>query len=105
MCDIWFIRFATNADCTLLVCGNRTGKLYVYNLSLDALAVSVKLKNWSMQQQHPYFYGLYNPSPLFTMSHPNSKVTVRQVAISADDRVILAVAEDGKIWRWDKEIK
>ena len=74
--NIWFVRFALDADCTLLAVGNKSGKLYVWDV--DSPGCSCKLQ------------------------HPQSKVTVRQTALSPDGSILIGVCDDSTIWRWDR---
>lgn len=75
--DIWFIRFALDVSCDTMVCGNRTGDLFV----------------WRMHAQPPLLLG--------TLSTKECKKAVRQTAISADGNMVLAACDDGTVWRWD----
>ncbi|KAG1661560.1 hypothetical protein FOA52_009559, partial [Chlamydomonas sp. UWO 241] len=77
---IWFVRFSLDASFTLLACGNRTGKVYLYNP--------------------------HDPAPrtaqLQCLKSKNNGSVVRQTAVSASGNIVLAACEDGTIWRWDR---
>lgn len=76
--EIWFMRFCT--DCRYLVLGNTTGKTYVWDIEKEDL-----------DQVKP-----------FILSNSKCSYTIRQTAISNDGKILLAVADNGSIWRWDK---
>lgn len=78
--DIWFLRFSLDLFCTTLVCGNRTGRVFVFDPHKRSMSARQKL------------------------GHPNCKKPVRQVAISADGRIVIASCEDATIWRWDQRV-
>lgn len=83
--DIWFMRFALDAECKTMVCGNRVGDSFV----------------WRMHTRPPVKLGV--------LSDRGCKKTVRQTAISADGKTVIVVCDGGTVWRWDfaeyKEIK
>ncbi|KAI3986594.1 hypothetical protein MKX01_014132 [Papaver californicum] len=62
-CDIWFIKFSCDFHYNTIAIGNREGKIFV----------------WELQSSPPVL--------IARLSHPQSKVTIRQT--------------DGTIWRWD----
>eukprot|EP00936_MAST-01D_sp_MAST-1D-sp1_P001863 g1863.t1 len=76
--NIWFVRFALDVDCTTLAVGNKSGKIYVWDVD--------------------------SPGHMCKLQHPHSKVTVRQTALSADGRTLVACCDDSTIWRWDRKL-
>lgn len=76
--EIWFMRFCT--DNRYLVLGNTVGKTYVWDIETEEL----------------------NQAKNYILSHPKCTFTIRQTAISKDGSILLAVADNGSIWRWDK---
>lgn len=75
--DIWFLRFNIDPAHNFLAVGNKVGQVYVYDLT------SLKSRE------------------ICKLTHSQCTSTVRQTAITHDSRTILAVTEDGSIWRWD----
>jgi polycomb protein EED len=78
--DIWFLRFGVDPSCNFLVVGNMLGHLLVYDLN-----------------------GVPTPNGRETLKlhHSQCNAIVRQTAVSYDSKTILAVTEDGSLWRWD----
>lgn len=76
-CDIWYIKFALDFRQNLLSVGNKSGCLFVWDVS-----------------RHP------SPGPL-RLQHPSNVRAVRQVALSYDGSIVLGVNEDGTLVRWD----
>lgn len=78
-CDIWFIRFETDFQQNYLAAGNILGKIFLWNLkSKDSTA-----------QEH-------------ILSHYRCNKPLRQVSFSKNGQILIAAADDGTIWRWDK---
>lgn len=79
-CDIWFIRFCMDRGGKCLAVGNRTGKIYVFDLDVQ------------------------DPSQIrhTLLTHPKCVSTIRQTSMSSDGRIIVAVCDDGTLWRWNK---
>ncbi|KAM7260746.1 hypothetical protein ACFE04_026221 [Oxalis oulophora] len=76
-CNVWFIKFSCDFHYKAAAIGNREGKIYV----------------WELQSSPPVL--------IARLSHPQSKVVVRQTAISYDGSTILCCCDDGTLWRWD----
>ncbi|XP_059284443.1 polycomb group protein FERTILIZATION-INDEPENDENT ENDOSPERM-like isoform X2 [Lycium ferocissimum] len=76
-CDIWFIKFSCDFYYKAAAIGNREGKIFVWDL-----------------QSSP-------PTLIARLSHVQSKLPIRQTAMSFDGSTILSCCEDGTIWRWD----
>jgi len=78
-CDIWFIRFSMDTSGKYLALGNRTGKVYAWNLDVE------------------------DPSEIRStvLSHPKCVSTIRQTSMSRDGRVLLSVCDDGTLWKWE----
>ncbi|GMH38145.1 hypothetical protein BSKO_06029 [Bryopsis sp. KO-2023] len=79
--DIWFIRFSLDFSFRLLACGNRTGKVYLWDMGESPLKEPLRLAS------------------------KECKSVVRQTAISSDGSIVLASCEDSTIWRWDRVVK
>ncbi|GAX80271.1 hypothetical protein CEUSTIGMA_g7709.t1 [Chlamydomonas eustigma] len=77
---MWFVRFSLNCSLTLLACGNRVGKVFLYNPHEPASSHVVQLKTGK------------------------NTAVVRQTAVSQDGSIVLASCEDGSIWRWDNKV-
>mmetsp|Transcript_6106 Transcript_6106/g.13268 ORF Transcript_6106/g.13268 Transcript_6106/m.13268 type:complete len:385 (+) Transcript_6106:260-1414(+) len=75
---IWFVRFSLDPTLSLLACGNRQGKVFVWNPN----QVPAELKQ--------------------KLGAKKCTTVVRQTAVSWDGCTVLASCEDGTIWRWDK---
>ena len=80
-CDIWFMRFAIDYNQTLLAMGNQVGKIFLYNLEGD----------------HP---SMQKPQVLMN-NRCNS--AIRQMSFNVNAKLLVAVCDDGTIWRWDKQ--
>jgi len=79
-CEIWFIRFCLEASGSVLALGNQVGRVYVWDL------------------------GVNDPQSLrhSVLAHPKCGAAVRQTSLSKDGDILLAVCDDGTIWRWDR---
>jgi polycomb protein EED len=78
-CDIWFIRFAFDFWKKTMALGNKSGKTYIYDLSV------------------------VEPSLIKTsvLVHPKCNSAIRQTALSRDGSVLICVCDDATVWRWD----
>ncbi|KAF5834487.1 transcriptional repressor EED/ESC/FIE [Dunaliella salina] len=74
---VWFVRFSLDMSQSLLACGNRTGKVFLWNPS----KVPANL--------------------LHELKATQSRRVIRQTAVSRDAQIVLASNEDGCIFRWD----
>jgi len=81
MCDIWFMRFAVDYNQTILALGNQVGKIYLYDL----------------EAEHPS-----NCKPTLLV-HNRCNTAVRQISFNVNAKILIAVCDDGTIWRWDKQ--
>lgn len=72
-CDVWYVRFGTNDDCTLLAIGNKLGDLRLFHID-------------TMQQ--------------LQVGNPISSSVIRQVSFCGDNKTLIAVCDDASIWRW-----
>jgi len=79
LCDIWFMRFAVDYNQILLAMGNQVGKIYLYSLEDPSLC---------------------KPQIL---SHSRCNSAIRQISFDINAKVLIAVCDDGTIWRWDKQ--
>eukprot|EP00802_Teleaulax_amphioxeia_P017098 Tamp_17242.p1 GENE.Tamp_17242~~Tamp_17242.p1 ORF type:complete len:313 (-),score=67.16 Tamp_17242:86-1024(-) len=80
--NIWFLRFGLDPNFNFMVVGNMGGQLLIYDLA-----------------------GLPNGRECCKLSHSQCTCIVRQTAVSPDGKTILAVTEDGSLWRWDAVVK
>jgi len=99
-CDIWFVRFQANEDCTMLAAGNCTGEIRVWEIGGSS--------------HHPC------RKHLCTLSHLLCTSTVRMVSFSPplpsigeddfryngkrreeDSQCLIATCDDGTVWKWD----
>lgn len=64
-----------------LACGNRAGQVFIWN---------VRGRNAMELAEKPAI-----------LSHNDSRMTIRQVAFSMDDRILIAVSDDSTVYRWD----
>ena len=53
---------------------------------------------------HTYLHA-YTGKDACKLTHSQCTGIVRQTATSSDSRTILAVTEDGSLWRWDVAVK
>lgn len=81
-CEMWFIRMELNLQMTQMAVGSENGKIFLFDLNTE----------------HPMNY--YS-----TLSHEKCVSCVRQVAFSRSGNIMVAVCDDGTIWRWDRKIK
>jgi polycomb protein EED len=77
--DIFSIRLEYGGAKDYLAVGDQEGRVFVWPLNVDDPA----------------------ESKYTILEHPDCKEPVRQVAFSRDNNVLVAVNDDGRIWRWD----
>lgn len=80
-CNVWFIRFDTDVDCSMLAVGNRVGEIRVWDI--DANPKKKCFANLTQQYACP--------------------TTVRMVAFSPDAKCLIAACEDASLSKWDAE--
>jgi polycomb protein EED len=79
-CDIWFMRMELDLAMKYLAVGSQSGKVFVFDLNTE------------------------NPvNKRSTLVHLKCNSPVRQTSFSRDGDVLVAVCDDGTIWRWDKK--
>ena len=78
--EIWFVRFEHDPTCQRLVCGNRSGKIFLFNIH-DNENVEV---NRSQE-----------------LTHLKCNSTIRHAVFSPDRKCIIGCCDDGTIWRYD----
>ena len=78
-CNVWFVRFCTDINVTILAVGNTQGEI----------------KLWEIGPTHPakkYYESLV---------HPNCNSTVRMVAFSPDSNFLVSCCDDASVWLWE----
>jgi len=76
----WFVRFAMDAQKSVLALGNQKGKIFL----------------WDMDSAHPT---LMKPTML---SNTRCTACIRQTSFSRDGNLLICVCDDGSIWRWER---
>lgn len=76
-CHYWFIRFALDSAKRYMALGNDIGDIYV----------------WSLNNE--------DPTKSTILRHEACKKIVRQIAFSADGRILIGVTDDSTIFRWN----
>jgi len=79
-CEIWYMRFSLDYSQQIMALGNQVGHVFVWDLDVDDPTQTKLVK----------------------LSHNKSTAAVRQTALSKDGNILLAVSDDGSIWRWDR---
>jgi len=79
-CEIWFVRFSTDAEQNVLALGNQVGKTYLWDLECEDPA----------------------EAKFSVLAHAKCNAAVRQTSLSADGGTLICVCDDATIWRWDK---
>jgi len=80
-CNIWFVRFQTDAECTMLAAGNCAGEIRVWEIGGS-----------SAHSGRKHFC---------TLTNPMCTSTVRMVSFSPDGNILIATCDDGTVWKWD----
>lgn len=76
---VWWVRFSLDVHCSLLACGNHSGRCFLWR---------------PHERRKEARYKLRRP--------PGPKSTVRQTALSYDGTTVLFSCDDGTIWRFDQ---
>ncbi|XP_005112534.2 polycomb protein EED [Aplysia californica] len=79
-CEIWYMRFSLDYNQQIMALGNQVGHIFVWDLDVDDPTQTKFAK----------------------LAHHKSTAAVRQTALSKDGNILLAVSDDGSIWRWDR---
>jgi len=79
-CENWYIRFSMDANQNILALGNQKGKIFLWDLKVD-----------DFMGRKPKI-----------LSHPRCVNTIRQLSISKDCINVIAVCDDGTVWRWKR---
>ncbi|XP_052241311.1 polycomb protein EED-like [Dreissena polymorpha] len=79
-CDIWYMRFSLDAQQKMMALGNQVGRVFV----------------WDIDVEDPVL------AKCSVLTHNKCYSAVRQTCFSPDGETLLAVCDDGTIWRWDK---
>lgn len=79
-CSLWYVRFCLNSQKSKLALGNQIGQIYVYELGSECEEYKI---------------------PGIILRHPQCTQVIRQTAFSRDGHLIVAVCDDGTVWRWD----
>lgn len=80
-CALWYVRFCLDSQKTLLALGNQLGAIYLYELRGNE--------------------GGNGKIPGIILQHPQCTHVIRQTAFSRDGKILIAVCDDGTVWRWD----
>lgn len=72
-CEVWYVRFGTNSDCSMLAIGSKVGDLRLFHIDS---------RN---------YYNFINF---------NAQFTIRHITFSPDDSSLIAVCDDSVVWRW-----
>lgn len=80
-CEIWYVKMAIDPKMNFLAVGNQKGKINIFNISNDA------------SPQH---------NRKSSLVHFRSTSTIRDISFSADSEILIAVCDNGTIWRWNK---
>ena len=78
--EIWFMRFSMDDDQKTMALGNMNGKVYVWDLDADD----------------------FEHYKCIALQHPKLCSAVRQTALSNDGSLLIGVADDSTIWRWER---
>ncbi|XP_059153867.1 polycomb protein EED-like [Physella acuta] len=79
-CEIWYMRFSLDYNQQVMALGNQVGHIFVWDLEVDDPTQTRFTK----------------------LSHHKCNSAIRQTALSKDGNIMLAVSDDGSIWRWDR---
>jgi polycomb protein EED len=79
--EIWFMRFSMDEDQKTMALGNMNGRTYVWDVDADD----------------------FDHYKLIVLQHPKLSSAVRQTALSNDGSILICVADDSTIWRWERE--
>ncbi|KAK2148975.1 hypothetical protein LSH36_473g03022 [Paralvinella palmiformis] len=79
-CDIWFMRFSMDYFQKVLALGNQIGRVFV----------------WDIDVCDP------SQARCTVLSHAKCSTAVRQTHFSRDGTTLIAVCDDGTIWRWER---
>ncbi|KAK0053562.1 polycomb protein EED-like isoform X1 [Biomphalaria pfeifferi] len=79
-CEIWYMRFSLDYNLQMMALGNQVGHIFVWDLEVDDPTQTKFTK----------------------LSHHKCNTAIRQTAFSKDGNILLAVSDDGSIWRWDR---
>jgi polycomb protein EED len=79
-CELWFVRFSTDLEDSVLALGNSNGKIYTWDLMVSDPA--------------------YLSSTILT--HPKCTSAIRQTSFSRGGEVMIAVCDDSTVWKWDR---
>ena len=79
--EIWFMRFSMDEDQRTMALGNMNGRTYVWDVDADD----------------------FDHYKCTVLQHPKLSSAVRQTALSNDGSILICVADDSTIWRWERE--
>lgn len=80
--EIWFMRFSMDEEQRTIALGNMIGKTYVWDIDYDD----------------------FDDYTCEVLSHPKCTAPLRQTALSSDGHILICVADDATIWRWDRDV-
>lgn len=75
--QLWYIRFGLDPAKKFMAIGNTVGDIYV----------------WYLNNR--------NPTKSIILRHRLCKKTIRQIAFSADGKILIGVSDDSTIYRWN----
>lgn len=78
-CLVWFIKFDFEFNRKYVAVGNTQGIIYLLDLNYDVVG-DVKTS---------------------ILKHPKCKTVIRECGFSRDGKILISVADDGTVWRWD----
>lgn len=79
-CEIWYVKMAIDPRMNFLAVGNQKGKINIFNISTDCVPQN---------------------SRKCSLIHFRSTSTIRDISFSADSEILIAVCDNGTIWRWN----
>jgi WD40 repeat protein len=78
--NVWYMKFAFDADYTRLAVGTTDGKIFIWNIADDDPA------------KHKHV----------VLRHRKCVSHIRQVCFTPDGRALVAACDDGSLWVWRK---
>ena len=95
----WFVRFGLTRTLHQVVCGNSTGRVFVWDIDYDG-ALPADRDTKPLNEMVPVTQMKENSHAM--LSHAQCNSTVRFATFSPDGNSIIVCCEDGSLWRWDR---